>query len=102
MGFYEIKTGFERTELHNIITQDPQNDEEAIKGEIKNIKRITNAGNVVTGEVAVVVSGNVCVSVRVPVAGVYFCANMTDTGVIQQNLRCGRLPYMGKCLSVLN
>lgn len=62
MRFYEMKTAYERTELHNVITQD---DEKAIKGEIKNIKRITNAGNAVTGEVAVVMSRNVCVSIFV-------------------------------------
>lgn len=69
MRFYEIKTASKRTELHNIITQDH---EKAIKGEIKNIKRITNAGNVVTGE-AVVMSRNVCVSIFVSEAAIYLC-----------------------------
>ena len=90
--FYEVEiTSGKDSELHNIITQAPENGEEAIKVEIENIKSRTNAGNRITGEVSVVMSGRVCVSVCVSVGATNVCVNVTQINVI--NVACRRL-YM--------
>ncbi len=53
---------------------------------IRNIISSINAGSGFTGEVAVVMSGRVCVSVCVSVGAVYFLVNVTNIGVTLKNI----------------